>query len=527
MLPAFQFMKTTHTSDKRDLQNIVILGGGTAGWITAGVIAATHRKNSTSSSVQITLVEAPSIPIAGVGEGTWPSMRRTLKLMGVSETDFINQCNVTFKQGAKFKHWVTGKDDDEYYHPLVLPNHYNNINFAESYVKQPFPFSFDKSVCTQGHICDLNLAPKNISHREYEGLLNYAYHLDANTFALFLKQHCTEKLGVKHIEAEVSSVEGEPNSSIKALITKTSERIEGDLFIDCSGFKSQLIGNHFKVEYQSCEDILFCDKAITAHIAHEDNAPLLPYTVSSATDAGWIWDIGLTNRRGVGHVYSSKFICQEQAKARLEQYVNRKLNDDEVRTFDISPGHRKEFWRHNCVAVGLSAGFLEPLEASSLVLVEMAAKFIAEQLPRSTEVMPVIANRFNKTFLYRWSQIIDFLKLHYVLSERKEAFWEQHRIETSWTESLKNNLLLWRYHCPWHNDFTHIEEVFPSASYQYVLYGMQPKYTAINSLDEHRHQHYIEMFKQGIEHQLNQQKDQLYDQRTLLKNVSKFGFAAG
>ncbi|USI26400.1 tryptophan halogenase family protein [Alteromonas macleodii] len=521
-------MESTHTSSEHNLRNIVILGGGTAGWITAGVIAATHRSNNTkSSTIKITLIEAPSIPIAGVGEGTWPSMRRTLKLLGVSETDFINQCNVTFKQGAKFRHWVTGRDDDEYYHPLVAPNHYNNINFAESFSTQKFPFSFDKAVCTQGHICDLNLAPKNISHREYEGLLNYAYHLDANAFALFLKKHCTETLGVTHIEAEIERVEGEPDSPIKALVTNSSTRIEGDLFIDCSGFKSHLIGGHFNVEYQSCKDILFCDKAITTHLAYDNNAPLLPYTLSSATDAGWIWDIGLTNRRGVGHVYSSEFIDQEQAKSRLEHYAKRKLRDDEVRTFDIAPGHRKEFWKQNCVAVGLSAGFLEPLEASSLVLVEMAAKFIAEQLPRNTNVMGVIANRFNEVFRYRWSQIIDFLKLHYVLSERKEAFWQQHRNQETWTKSLSENLLLWRYHSPWHNDFTRTEEVFPSASYQYVLYGMQPNYSFINTAAQCQHKHYIELFAQDIELQLHQQKAQLYDQRTLLSNVRKFGFALG
>lgn len=515
-------MQQPHYTNNHPVTRIVILGGGTAGWITAGVIAATHKRHAEKQPIHITLVESPSIPIAGVGEGTWPSMRRTLKLLGIRESDFIIRCNATFKQGAKFKHWVTGLPEDEYYHPLVLPSQFSERTLAEDFVNQYADTSFDKLSCAQGHICDLALAPKNVSHREYDGLLNYAYHLDATAFAEFLKEHCTTALEINYISAEIEHVKGKDNGPITALVSQEGQRIEGDLFIDCSGFKGRLIGEHYGVKYHSCEDTLFCNKAAAVHLGYFDDT-ILPYTVSTGTEAGWIWDIGLPDRRGVGHVYASEFTSDDMAKKQLEDYAGRPLADEEVRLFDIAPGYRNTFWKENCVAVGLSAGFLEPLEASSLVLVEMAAKFIAQNLPKSSEVTPLIAKRFNSTFAYRWQQIIDFLKLHYVLSERKEPFWERHRDESTWPDSLRDALQLWRYHPPGHSDFPHAEEVFPSASYQYVLYGMQPHYTLKPTEPNAKSQMHIAHAKAHTYQQVSMLKQQLYNQRTLIDNIKKHG----
>lgn len=515
-------MQQPHFTNQQPIKRVVILGGGTAGWITAGVIAATQKAQSAKPPIEVILVESPSIPIAGVGEGTWPSMRRTLKLMGIRESDFITNCNATFKQGAKFKQWVTGLPDDEYYHPLVLPTQFSERSIAEDFVNQHSDAPFDKLSCAQGHICDLGLAPKNMSHREYDGLLNYAYHLDANAFASFLKAHCTSTLGVIHECTDIEHIDGEKEGPIKALVSKVGQRIDGDLFIDCSGFKGRLIGEHYGVEYQSCENTLFCNKAAAVHLGYYDDT-ILPYTVSTATEAGWIWDIGLPERRGVGYVYSSNFLSDMLAKKKLEDYAGRPLADEEIRLFDIKPGYRHTFWKENCVAVGLSAGFLEPLEASSLVLVEMAAKFIAENLPKAHAVKHIVAKRFNDTFRYRWQQIIDFLKLHYVLSERSEPFWQKHRDNSTWSESLKEQLALWRYHPPGHRDFPHAEEVFPSASYQYVLYGMQPHYTLKPKEPNVKSEMLITHTKAHTFQQVNMLKQQLYSHRALIDNIKKHG----
>lgn len=460
----------------KPIESIVIVGGGTAGWITAGTIAA-KLKNENRGGYSITLVESPNVPTIGVGEGTWPTMRRTLKNMGIRETDFIRECNATFKQGAKFAKWVTGKDDDFYYHPLVLPQDFDNFNMAEHWQSKQDQDSFSRLVCPQEAICELGKAPKLITNAEYAGVANYAYHLDAGAFSEFLKKHCVANLNVNHVVDHVVKINNDSDGDITSLTTKENGELKGQLFIDCTGFKSLLLGENQQVPFMPCDDVLFVDKAIAMHIPYaEETSPIASHTISTAQSNGWIWDIGLQNRRGVGHVYSSRHTNADAAHQELMNYAAVTCKDPEqisVKEIDIKAGHRKVFWKRNCVAVGLSAGFLEPLEASALVLVEISAEMIAEQLPKNRLTMEIVAKRFNKTFLYRWERIIDFLKLHYMLSQRADSqFWIDHRSTESIPDSLQELLTLWRHHTPWHDDFEHVKEVFPAASYQYVLYGM-------------------------------------------------------
>ncbi|MBU1439639.1 MAG: tryptophan 7-halogenase, partial [Gammaproteobacteria bacterium] len=254
---------------------------------------------------------------------------------------------------------------------------------------------------------------------------------------------------------------------------KNSGLIAGDLFVDCSGFSSLLLGQHYQVPFKACDDILFIDSALAVQVPYESpDAPIASHTISTAQDAGWIWDIGLQHRRGVGYVYASKYCTEQQARATLARYVGPAIADLAVRKIPIKSGHRSRFWQNNCVAVGLSAGFLEPLEASALVLVELSAQMISEQLPANRALMDIVAKRFNETFLYRWDKIIDFLKLHYLLSQRDEPFWRDNRDPATIPQSLQDLLQLWRYRAPSDLDFTSNNEVFPAASYQYVLYGM-------------------------------------------------------
>lgn len=456
-------------------RNIVIVGGGTAGWLTAGIIAAKHRSRI-PHDFTVTLVESPNIPIIGVGEGTWPTLRSTLKKMGVSETDFFRECDASFKQGAKFARWTTGADDDAYYHPLVLPQSFEKLNLVPHWLADGDDQSFCDAVCPQGRICDDGLAPKTITTPEYEGAANYAYHLDAGKFASFLTLHCTQNLGVRHVLADVKHVALKEDGDIRAIITEQAGEIEGDLFIDCTGFRALLIGDALGVPFKECSDVLFCDTALAVQVPYEnDNSPISSHTISTAQSAGWIWDIGLPTRRGTGHVFSSRHISDEQAERELRAYLGPVADHLPVRKISIRSGHRETFWKRNCVAVGLAAGFLEPLEASAIVLIELSAKLVAEQMPFCREVMDVVASRFNATTLYRWGRIIDFLKLHYVLTKRTDsAFWRDNVQPESIPDRLKELLLLWRYQPPWvHDEFDRIEEVFPAASYQYVLYGMK------------------------------------------------------
>ncbi len=452
----------------------MIVGGGTAGWLTAGVIAAKHRSRM-AAGFSITLVESPNVPIIGVGEGTWPTLRSTLARIGVSETELIRECDATFKQGARFARWTTGADDDAYYHPLMLPQSFTQVNLVPHWLAESGGRSFCDAVCPQGRICDDGLAPKTIATAEFDAVANYAYHLNAGKFAPFLQKHCCGKLGVRHVLADVRCVNLTEAGDIRSLDTEQAGEIEGDLFVDCTGFKALLIGEALGVPFEECGDVLFCDTALAIQVPHEsETSPIATHTISTAQSAGWIWDIGLPTRRGVGYVFSRRHSSDDDAERELRRYLGPAGEDLPVRKIPIRSGHRATFWKRNCVAVGLSAGFLEPLESSAIVLIEISAKLIAEQMPACREVMDIIASRFNVTTHYRWGRIIDFLKLHYVLTKREDsAFWRDNLLPETIPERLQDLLLLWRHQSPWfHDEFDRIEEVFPAASYQYVLYGM-------------------------------------------------------
>ena len=459
------------------VRSICIVGGGTAGWLTAGIIAARHRSDD-GRGLQITLIESETIGIVGVGEGTWPTMRSTLKKMGVSETDFFRECNASFKQGAKFSGWVTGEPSDFYYHPLMLPEGFPSLDLAPFWTKfsaeHAHAPSFSDAVCFQEAVCELGLAPKLITSAEYAGVANYAYHLDAGRFAGFIREHCVKNLGVRHVVDDVTAVIQSDSGDIDYVETQKSGRLRGDLFIDASGFRSLLLGQTLGVPFVKRNDVLFIDRALALQVPYEDEqSAIVPHTLSVAQKHGWIWDIGLQSRRGVGYVYSSNHVSTDTALEELRAYVGNRHRDLQPRQLEIVAGHRQTFWKGNCVAVGLSGGFLEPLEASALVLIELSADMISAMMPATRETMDIVAKRFNEATHYRWARIIDFLKLHYILSQRTDsAFWIDNRDPASIPDSLKEQMELWRHRAPGDQDFMSNSEMFPAASYQYVLFGM-------------------------------------------------------
>src|SRR6202051_3126979 len=463
-------------ADSQPIRSILIVGGGTAGWITAGGLASRNPARG-EDGVSITLVESRGQPPIGVGEGTWPTIRTTLKQIGVSETDFLRECDASFKQGSHFVKWADGGDTDAYYHPFTLPVGYEERNLAPYWLEDPRGQSFAASMCFSTTGCRQALAPKQITTPEFTGLANYAYHLDAGKFGPFLQRHCVGKLGVRHLVDEIVRVESKDTGDLSHLVTKSGEMLTADLFIDCSGFSSLLIGKHLGVPFLSQKDVLFIDKAWAVQIPYQtDDTPIGSATVATAQSSGWVWDIGLTIRRGVGYVFSSRYVSDEGALEELKSYLGARgdpSRDLSYRKIDINSGYRQEFWTRNCVAVGLSAGFLEPLEASAIVMIELSAKSIANLLPSCGGGMRQAARMFNDTFRYRWERIVDFLKLHYVLSRRTDSrFWSDNRARESIPDSLRECLEFWRDHSPWHEDFSHREEVFSAASYQYILYGM-------------------------------------------------------
>ncbi|MBV9542546.1 MAG: tryptophan 7-halogenase, partial [Alphaproteobacteria bacterium] len=372
------------------VQKIVIVGGGTAGWLTAGVIAARHQARIQAGTFSVTLVESPNVAIIGVGEGTWPSLRSTLRKMGVSETDFFRECDVAFKQGAKFARWTTGAENDGYYHPLMLPHGFADVNLVPHWLNKGDNRPFCDAVSPQGQLCEDGLAPKSITTPEYEDVANYAYHLNAGKFAPFLHRHCTEKLGVRYVSADVREVNKTEQGDIRSVDTEQAGEIEGDLFVDCTGFASLLLGKALGVGFKGCSDVLFCDTALAVQVPYETpTAPMASHTISTAQSAGWTWDIGLPTRRGIGYVYSSSHISDDAAAEELRRYIGPAGQDLSFRKIPIRGGHRETFWKNNCVAVGLAAGFLEPLESSAIVLIELSARLISEKMPACSAVMDI------------------------------------------------------------------------------------------------------------------------------------------
>ncbi|OZY86016.1 tryptophan halogenase [Cellvibrio mixtus] len=459
------------------IKKIIIVGGGTAGWLAAGLLAAEFKH--AESSIEITLIESPDVNTIGVGEGTWPSMRATLRKIGISETELVRECFVSFKQGSKFVGWRTGASDDVYHHPFSIPHGYAESNLAAAWQAKFADHPFAEIVSSQFVVAEHGCAPKQVATPEYAGVLNYGYHLDAGKFAVILQRHCTANLGVKHILDHVTKVVSADNGDIAAVDTKATGIISGDLFIDCSGLSCLLLGQHFGVPFVDKKHLSLNDTALAMQVPYpEKNSPIESCTVATAQSAGWTWDIGLSSRRGVGYVFSSGYISEEQAERELRAHIAKSVgaavaDSLSSKKLSIRAGHRQEFWHKNCVAVGMSAGFIEPLEASALALVELSMNMICEEFPVDRSAMSVVAKRFNEVFCYRWERIIDFLKLHYALTERRDSdYWRDMSSPEALPDRLRELLVLWKSRPPHRNDFIQVEEIFPSASYQYVLYGM-------------------------------------------------------
>lgn len=510
------------------IKKVVIVGGGTAGWLTANILASQLSQKGNAQGIDVCLVESPTIPTIGVGEGTVPTMRQTLKMIGLSETEFVRECDATFKQSINFVDWLH-KPQNGNHHTYQHLFHYPAMPGFDLtpywLLNDELKMKFEDLVSAQGKACHQGLAPKKITHKEYDGIFDYAYHLDAAKFATLLTKHGIEKHGIRHILANVTGVNQHNNGDICSVDTDCAGRIEGDLFIDCTGFACLLLGKTLGVEFEDKKDILFVDNAVTMQVPYVDEeAPIPSHTISTAQEAGWTWDIGLTQRRGVGYVYSSQYTTHDRAEQVLRDYIGPAAESLNCRQIPMRIGYRKAFWRNNCVAIGLSAGFLEPLEATAILLIEATAKLLVEQFPTNKQCMLYSAKRLNETVRYGWDRVIDFIKLHYYLSRRTDTqFWLDNTHPNSAPDSLLERLEAWRYRVPSESDFFSKYEVFQLENYQYVLYGMDFK-TELS----HAQQHYFkqaqaqDFYQRFSKHQLSLLKS-LPQHRELIKQINTYG----
>ncbi|GAK33176.1 tryptophan halogenase [Iodidimonas nitroreducens] len=459
---------------QRPIRNIIIVGGGTAGWLSACLLAS-HCKTEQGRGGTVTLIESPSIPTIGVGEGTWPTMRQSLKRIGLTETDFLRATTAGLKQGSRFIGWADGSADDHYDHPFSPPLDAHGFDpfalwCAMGAEQRPAFADFHH---VQARLCAAGFGPKTPLQADYEGHLNYGYHLDAGAFASLLCQHGTTNLGIRHLRDDVLDVGLDEDGAIGHLICQQSGRVDGDFFVDCTGFSARLIGTALGVPFRDCNHILFADRAIAVQKPHATaDAPLSCQTHATAQKAGWIWDIALKERRGLGHVYASDFLSDDEAQKILLEHAGMKEAEATPRLLKIKSGYRQSLWQKNCVAIGLSAGFFEPLEASALMLAELSAQALCALLPLDHGDLAIASRRYNQRFAHFWPAILKFLKLHYILSRRTEPFWLANRDAQSWPDDLAELLALWRDQPPLPDHLGAENEVFSYLSYRYVLYGM-------------------------------------------------------
>ncbi|MDR7088304.1 tryptophan halogenase family protein [Cellvibrio fibrivorans] len=400
------------------LRNLVIVGGGTSGWMTAAALA----KFLHPQQYQITLVESDAIGTVGVGEATVPHIRYFNEVLGIDENEFMKKTNATYKLGIEFSNW--GKLGDAYIHPFgVYGQSRNDISFHHYWLKL-------QQLGDAGSISDYSVgvvaaAAEKFAYpasdpRSLFSKYSYAFHIDASLYAGFLRDYSIAR-GVKRIEGKIDQVNQHPDSgSIQSVQLASGEILAGDLFIDCSGFRGLLINETLKTGFEDWSHWLPCDRAIAVPSA-KTREPL-PYTKAIARAAGWQWRIPLQSRTGNGQVYSSKYISDDEvANSLLTNLDGEPLAN--LNYLRFKTGRRVKCWNKNCVAIGLSSGFLEPLESTSIYLIQVAIMKLVEFFPYA-DMEAANTDEFNRDMANEYERIRDFLILHYHATARDDsAFW--------------------------------------------------------------------------------------------------------
>lgn len=400
--------------------DIVIAGGGTAGWIAAATLA-----RFLGNTASITLVESDEIGTVGVGEATIPQIHNLIIGLGLDQAEFLRQTNGTFKLGIEFAGWTRPKDS--FIHSFGQTGRaVGLIPFRQLWLR-------GRALGVAGEFGDynINVAAARLGRMSKSAgsqtipELSYAYHFDASLFARMLRNYAEER-GVKRVEGMIVEVDRKVESGdVAALCLDGERRVEGSFFIDCTGFRSLLLGKTLGVPFVDWSRWLPCNSALAVPCASSE--AFRPYTQAMARTAGWQWRIPLQHRTGNGHVYCTSFVSDDEAAAALLANLDGEALGD-PRPIRFTSGCRRTFWSHNCVALGLAAGFMEPLESTSIHLVQSALGRFLNLLPGDQSGMTAARDTFNRLSRVEWERIRDFITLHYFANGRHgEPFWDECR----------------------------------------------------------------------------------------------------
>lgn len=465
------------------VKSVVVLGGGTAGWLAACYLQRAFPKN-----LSITLVESKAVGRIGVGEATVPTMRTTLDFLGFKDEEWVPVCKAGFKNAIRFENWKNGPEKpDVYYHPF----HHQRSNMLDIYGLSYFmgtearvPLShfwlrdklsgravddFAFATSPNPRLCETRKAPKELGTPS--AALNYAYHFDAALFAGFLAEKGRER-GVHHVLGDFDHAERDERGFLKSIHLKDGRKVDGDLFLDCTGFRSLLIDGVFQEKFLSQSQYLLCDSAIGTQISYTDpEKEFNPYTSAIAREFGWQWKIPLQHRYGTGYVFSSKHIDRKKAEAQLREFVGpEKFENAPLFQIDIRVGYHPRVWTKNCIAMGLAGSFLEPLESTSIFMTEFQLFQLVKHFP-DLSMAPGLVAQYNRKFEECFLEIRDFIVMHYVLSKRNDTpFWRDATSRERIPPSLQEKLELFRERFPLDSDFR--QHLFSAYNYTCILAGL-------------------------------------------------------
>jgi tryptophan halogenase len=477
-------------------KRVVILGGGSAGWMAAAYLDAVLNSPD-RRVVDITLVESPDVPRIGVGEATIPSIHHILSVIGIDEVDFLRRVDGTFKHAIKYIDWLDG-NGDSYYHAFgrrrMQPVDYSTSDWLKS--DRSIPFS--ETISAQPALCEACIGPYPMPGEPKVAQFTYAFHINALGFADYLCEIATAR-GVNHHVDHMTDVEMADNGDIAAINTRGGLRLEGDLFVDCTGFAALLIEKQLGAEWVDCSQWLLNNRAATIQVPYDVNYPgyVRPNTLATAKSAGWIWEIPLQHRRAWGYVHSDAYLSEDEAERELREFIGPIAEGQAARFVPFKVGYRAKSWVRNCIAIGLSAGFIEPLESTGLYLSDLATVMLAEHFPWHGDMAP-LAYRYNRIIADRFHEILDFINLHYCLTRRKDnEYWREIGRPERMHDRVRAKLEFWRSKPPSPLDFedaffpgeprdplpsgglpgdhrapVDTAGVFGLSSYEAILYGM-------------------------------------------------------
>ncbi len=457
------------------INEITVVGGGTAGWLAALMCVTLLNRDTNAPFTGVTVIESPNIPTVGVGEATVPAMRGLLKQLGIDETLFIARCNASFKLGVRFADWDVdpSRSHSSYDHPFdgfgvdlrgVNPGyHFHKFGGARGVD------AFGAHLSPSTQLIDDFRAPKTPMQGNYDFVVGYAYHLDAGLFAELLKEIALSR-GVMHVLDDVEGVEQDEAGNIAGLNLMERGRWPVEFVIDCTGFRGLIMTQALDEPFVSFGSQLLNDRAVAVQIPHTDTKHLEPCTRSTALEAGWSWRVPLFSRLGTGYVFSSAFKTDEEATDEFLAHLGPAGEGAEPRVIGMRVGRSRRSWVGNCVAVGLSSGFIEPLESTAIFIIEQALQRLVANMP-SSDIDPAVRDRFNAEMTEIYDEVLDFVVLHYCTAKRADTpYWQAAQSDLDVPAGLRDKLERWRRVLPTEEDFetTHL---FGYWSYLIVLFA--------------------------------------------------------